>query len=188
MIQVHPNIPWPLKIALIYFLAASGWVALSAWVIAPLLAGVTTAGWLTFVREWLVVPGSALLLCRLLQQDERGTSDSRNSLTALLASTHEETDAGVAIFDRDGFIRYLNPAFERLTGYVRSETTGRALPGLLADSSSPELLQVMLAALGREDTPSSRLTILADHGRLGEFEVKISPLRSISSEVTHYFV
>jgi len=188
MIQVHPNIPRSLKIVLIYFLAASGWVAISVWVIAPILAGATTAGWLTFVREWLVVPGSALLLCRLLRQDEPGTRDSRNSLTALLASTHEETDAGVAIFDRDGFVRYLNPAFERFTGYVRSETTGRDLPGLLADSSNPELLQLMLAALGREDTPSSRLAITADHGRLGEFEVKISPLRRVTTEVTHYFV
>src|SRR5579885_46764 len=48
----------------------------------------------------------------------------------MLASVVEQTDDAVTITDPDGVIEYVNPAFERMTGYSRSEVLGRK-PSLL---------------------------------------------------------
>src|SRR5579885_1440806 len=43
----------------------------------------------------------------------------------MLASVVAQTDDAVTITDPDGVIEYVNPAFERMTGYSRSEVLGR---------------------------------------------------------------
>jgi len=63
---------------------------------------------------------------------------------SLLAAVVEQKDSIVVIFDHQGNITYLNPAFERITGYLVTEMQGKNVyevfsPGLEYDSSRQEL-------------------------------------------------
>ncbi|MCK4378495.1 MAG: PAS domain S-box protein, partial [Deltaproteobacteria bacterium] len=63
---------------------------------------------------------------------------------SLLAAVVEQTDSIVVIFDHQGTIFYLNPVFERITGYLVAEARGRNVyevfsPDPEHDSSRQEL-------------------------------------------------
>jgi PAS domain-containing protein len=43
----------------------------------------------------------------------------------LLYEAVNQTEEGVVVFDSAGVVKYVNPAFERITGYLADEVLGR---------------------------------------------------------------
>ncbi len=62
-----------------------------------------------------------------------------------LAAAIEQSDEGVMITDPDGVIEYVNPAFERITGFAADEALGR-MPRLLRSGKQPPVFYEQLWA------------------------------------------
>ena len=103
-----------------------------------------------------------------------------------LAAAIEQAAESVVITDLDARITYVNPAFERLTGYTRDEVIGENPRILTSGLQSAAFYGAMWAAL------SNGLPWVADFvnrrkdGSLFTEEAVITPIRDASGAVTSY--
>lgn len=98
----------------------------------------------------------------------------------------EQTEDTVVVTDREGMIEYVNPAFERLTGYAAQEAMGKT-PGILKSGLHNDQFFEKLwnTILGGEVFQSE----IANRKKNGELfhEVKtITPLRDSQGKITHF--
>jgi PAS domain S-box-containing protein len=103
-----------------------------------------------------------------------------------LATAVEQVVESVIITDADARITYVNPAFERVTGYTRDEVIGKNPRFLKSGLHMPSFYDAMWAAL------TNRLPWVADlvnrrkDGTLFTEETVISPIRDASGAITSY--
>ncbi|MHB8767266.1 MAG: CHASE sensor domain-containing protein, partial [Deferrisomatales bacterium] len=79
----------------------------------------------------------------LAQIQERGERLAR------LATAVDQAAEAVVIIDLRGVVQYVNPAFERMTGYTPAEAAGQELRLLQAGRADEETYRARWAALGR---------------------------------------
>jgi PAS domain S-box-containing protein len=92
----------------------------------------------------------------------------------------------VFITDRDGVIEYVNPAFERVTGYSSEEALGQT-PAILNSREHPEDVYADLwRAVLSGETYRGRIRNRRKNGRTYTDEKTISPLRNEAGEITHF--
>jgi len=107
----------------------------------------------------------------------------------LLAQAIAQAEEMVAIMDRDGSILYVNPAFERHTGYARDEVHGHRHP-LLREGSSGAPDDVGVAARWRTiragRTWHGRLTRRRKDGTTFDAIATMSPVRDAHGEIGHF--
>jgi hypothetical protein len=107
----------------------------------------------------------------------------------LQASAMESSVDGILIADArvtDMPLIYVNPAFERITGYAAAEALGRNCRFLQGDDHAQPELEKIRAAF-REQRASS--VLLRNYRKTGELfwnDLTLSPVRNAEGEVTHY--
>jgi PAS domain S-box-containing protein len=114
---------------------------------------------------------------------QSNTASQRDRITAAV----EQVTESVVITDLESRIIYINPAFERATGYSRAELIGRN-PRLIKSGLQPQsFYEAMWAAL-KSGVPwvTNDLINRRKDGSLFTEESVISPIRDASGEVTGY--
>lgn len=98
----------------------------------------------------------------------------------------EQAGEAILITDLDGRIEYVNPAFERTTGYSRAEALGKR-PSILKSGVHDEAFYSELWAtiLGGR-TWEGRFVNRRKDGSIYHEDTTISPVRSESGEITHF--
>ncbi|MGA2514290.1 MAG: EAL domain-containing protein [Candidatus Limnocylindrales bacterium] len=103
-----------------------------------------------------------------------------------LASGIEQVAESVIITDREARITYVNPAFERVTGYTRDEVIGQN-PRLLKSGLQPaSFYEAMWAALTNGVPWNGDFVNRRKDGSLFTEEAVISPVRDLSGAITSY--
>ncbi len=103
-----------------------------------------------------------------------------------LAAAVESASDAVVITDPRGIIRYVNPAFEKITGYSRQEIDGREI-GILDGNASSDLFCLgMTAATRLRGGWNGRLTAKRKDGSLYEEECTYAPIRTPAGEIVDY--
>lgn len=125
------------------------------------------------------------------EPDERGqpgaaAEDWAEQTVERLTLAVEQTADSVLITDREGVIQYVNPAFERMSGYSREEAIGRH-PNLLRSGVHTtefyaELWRTILSGQSFRCVTTNR----ARDGRLYDEEQTIGPIRDASGTITHF--
>lgn len=105
--------------------------------------------------------------------------------TRLAAAVESAVDA-VVITDPRGFIRYVNPAFEKITGYSREDIDGRPLSLLNSGTHAEPFPLGMQEAMKREGGWTGRLTGKRKDGLLYEEECTYAPIKAASGEIVNY--
>lgn len=108
---------------------------------------------------------------RLRQERARGEDERR-----LLATIVEQETDGVLTFDTDGLIRYVNPAFETISGYGRQEMVGRIIHDFEKNGPNPSFFRAMAEAGAIGQPRTERFINRRSDGTLYDIEVKISPV------------
>lgn len=81
---------------------------------------------------------------------------------------------------------YVNPAFERITGYAASDALGRNIRFLLGDDLQQEGLNVIRAALRGGFEARALLRNHRQDGELFWNELTVAPVRDDAGQVTHF--
>lgn len=98
----------------------------------------------------------------------------------------EQSPNPVQITDTQARIEYVNPAFERLTGYSREESLGRN-PSFIASGQTPAATyRALWAALLRGETWQGELINRKKSGEVYTEYVFISPVHQADGRITHY--
>ncbi|MBI5443194.1 MAG: PAS domain S-box protein, partial [Deltaproteobacteria bacterium] len=103
-----------------------------------------------------------------------------------LATAVEQAGEAVVICDSEGVIEYVNPAFEKITGYSRAEAVGRDVMFPKVEEGEPEAFHGLKDALARKNSWAGRLVGRRKDGAPYEEECTVSPVRERSGDVTHY--
>jgi len=110
------------------------------------------------------------------------TEEQRDRLTNAL----EQVTESVMITDREARITYVNPAFERVTGYTRDEVMGKNPRILKSGLQTPWFYDAMWAALTNGLPWRADLVNRRKDGTLFTEEAVISPIRDSSGAITSY--
>jgi len=105
---------------------------------------------------------------------------------ALLARGIEQSAEVVIVTDVEGHIQYANPAFERITGYARSEVMGKTPRLLKSGKQAPAFYDELWATITRGHTWQGRFRNQRKDGTLYEQEAVISPVRDDTGRIVNY--
>ena len=98
----------------------------------------------------------------------------------------EQTDDAVVVTDRKGVIEYVNPAFERLTGFTKEEALGKT-PNLLKSGFHDEQFYKRLwNTILNGDVFLSEIANRKKNGELFHEVKTITPLRDVQGKITHF--
>ena len=105
---------------------------------------------------------------------------------ARLAMAVEQAGESIVVTDTDGTIRYVNPAFERVSGYRREEVLGKNPRVLKSGRQSEAFYRELWDGLSRGQTWRGYFVNRRKDGTLFEEEAVISPVRDASGGVVNY--
>jgi PAS domain S-box-containing protein len=114
---------------------------------------------------------------------ELRASDKR---LARLAAAVEQASDSIVIANALAEIEYVNPAFERITGYRREDVIGRNTRILKSGRQPESFYQAMWASLAAGQPWVADFTNRRADGSLFEEEATISPIRDDAGEITGY--
>ncbi len=117
-----------------------------------------------------------------LEAQDRTLQAERERLVAAV----EQTSDSVIVTDPAGAIEYVNPAFERISGYRREEVLGQNPRILKSGRQSAGFYRALWRRLTRGQSWTGPLINRRKGGTLYEEEATISPIRGPGGEVSGY--
>ena len=103
-----------------------------------------------------------------------------------LAMAVEQSAEAIVVTDREGTILYVNPSFERITGYSREEAIGKNPRFLHSGKHDESFYREMWGNLVRGEVWTGRFINRRKDGSLYEEDATISPVRDPSGEIVSY--
>lgn len=103
-----------------------------------------------------------------------------------LATAVEQAVEAILITDAQGDTLYVNPAFERVTGYASQEVLGRNPRILKGGTHDEAFYRQMWDTLTQGKVWNGRLLNKRKDGSLFEEEATISPIRDAAGQITNY--
>ncbi len=123
----------------------------------------------------------SLSISRDITERKRAETERR-----LLATAVEQAAESVEITDSEGTIVYVNPAFEKTTGFSRSEVIGKR-PNILGSGRHDEaFFRGMWTTITNKQTWEGHVVNRRKDGSLFEEDVTISPVSNESGEIVNY--
>ncbi|MFZ2641701.1 MAG: PAS domain S-box protein [Verrucomicrobiia bacterium] len=116
-----------------------------------------------------------------ITQQKRAEETQRRLATAV-----EQSGEAILITNVDGAIIYVNPAFEKITGYSRAEVIGQNPRVLKSGKHDADFYRTMWDTLIQGKVWTGRLTNKRKGGALYEENATISPMRDSMGRITHY--
>jgi two-component system cell cycle sensor histidine kinase/response regulator CckA len=177
---------WPGRIALGYCVVSLGWIFGSGYLVNTLTSGSTSSiieigKGVGFV---LVTSGALYAILARRAHSIRVAEQARQAADQerlRLATAVEQAAEAIVMVDPEGCMIYVNPAFERISGYDRWELMGRN-PGLLATTSGDGAGSPW-NALGAADVWRGTIVNVRKDGSEYELETVISPICDAAGEL-----
>jgi len=105
---------------------------------------------------------------------------------ARLATAIEQAAEAIMVTDPEGSIQYVNPAFERITGYPREEVLGKNPRMLKSGKHGEAFYRNMWITIKGGEVWSGRVTNQKKDGSLYEQEGSIAPVRDSSGAIVNF--
>jgi len=118
---------------------------------------------------------------------EKANSNSQQALPSrILSQALQQTADIVLVSDDSGVIQYVNPAFERVTGYSGQEVLGKRPKILHSGQHKKHFYQDLWETISQGEVFSDVLVNRRKDGSLYYEEKTITPLRDQSGNITHF--
>lgn len=103
-----------------------------------------------------------------------------------LSNAVEQTADGVVITDTDGFIEYVNPAFEKISGYRRKEVIGQTPRILKSGKHNIAFYKNLWDTIKNGNTFRARIINKKKNNELYWSEQTITPMKDKDGNITNY--
>lgn len=103
-----------------------------------------------------------------------------------LSQVVEQVDDLVCITNRDGIIEYVNPAFEKFSGYTQQEAIGKTPAILKSGKHKNDYYEEMWNTILRGESFHSRIINKRKDDSLFYEDITITPLVDDKSKITHF--
>ncbi len=103
-----------------------------------------------------------------------------------LATAVDQASELIFITDTEGLIQYVNPSFEKVTGYTRAEVLGRKPSLLRSGKHDPAFYAGMWSTIARGAVWNGRIVNRKKDGTLYEEEATITPIRDHTGRIVSY--
>lgn len=110
---------------------------------------------------------------------------AEESLRKLSCAVEQSADV-IFITNSEGIIEYVNPAFEKLSGYSSEEVLGQTPAILKSDEQPPALYRELWETIRSGDVYRSILVNRKKDGSLCYLDESISPIRDATGAITHF--
>jgi len=120
-----------------------------------------------------------------LQATQQRQYMAEESLRKLSCAVEQSADT-IFITNRDGIIEYVNPAFEKLTGYTRNEVIGQTPAILKSGQQAPALYHELWETIRSGDVYRGILVNRKKNGGLYYVDESINPIRDAQGNITHF--
>lgn len=110
----------------------------------------------------------------------------REAALRRLSVAVEQSPVGIIITDPEGRIEYLNPAFERMTGFTSADALGQRPDFLNRGAAPTEATQTMLAQLQAGQVWQGEFTNTRQDGSTYTGHTTISPLFGPQGQIEHF--
>ncbi|MCL4217971.1 MAG: PAS domain S-box protein, partial [Candidatus Hydrogenedentes bacterium] len=131
----------------------------------------------------IVDDGKIILILNMRDMTERIAVESTNQR---LAAVVEYSADAVMITDTSGVIQYVNPAFEKVTGYSEEEALGQTPRLMKSGCHDPAFYMEMWNVLGQGEVWMGQITNRHKDGHLIEERVSIAPIKGRDGMVEYY--
>ncbi len=142
-----------------------------------------------FILEWQIAPirsaGGKITHFVATQHDITGRKRMQESHNRLAMAVEQAAET-IVISDTEGTIVYVNPAFEKTTGYTRAEALGQNLRILKSDKQDAAFYRRMWEMLGCGQVWQGHFINRRKDGKLFEEEATISPIRDAGGKIVNY--
>jgi diguanylate cyclase (GGDEF)-like protein/PAS domain S-box-containing protein len=129
---------------------------------------------------------NATRLLHKAQAAELAASEAQRR-NALLATALDNAGDAIEITDSTGRFEYVNPAFERISGYSSAETLGQTPMSLLMNDRNDEPAYREVDAILRSGRVwQGVLTARHKNGQVFQQETTISPVRNAEGAISHF--
>jgi diguanylate cyclase (GGDEF)-like protein/PAS domain S-box-containing protein len=118
-----------------------------------------------------------------LEQSKR--KRAQNELAKLASAIAHAADA-VMVTNREGLIEYVNPAFERMTGWTRDEAVGARPSVLKSGEHDAAFYAAMWTAVNAGEVYRGTVVNRRRDGSSYHEEKTITPLRDAKGQITHF--
>lgn len=105
---------------------------------------------------------------------------------SLFEKQADESDKAIMITDQDGVIEYVNPAFERMTGYSASEAIGNTPRLVKSGQQDEEFYTELWEQITAGEVWEADLTNQSKNGELYEVTQKIIPVMDEYGNITQF--
>jgi len=115
-----------------------------------------------------------------------GSPESNSPGVQILRKAWELVPSAIVVTDTRGGIEYVNPAFEKVTGYSAGEVLGKTPRILKSGNQKPEVYEDLWRTISSGGTWSGRLQNRRKDGALYWESAKIAPLCDGAGKILHY--
>ncbi|MCR4309913.1 MAG: PAS domain S-box protein [Deltaproteobacteria bacterium] len=98
----------------------------------------------------------------------------------------DQAAEGIVITDTEGRIEYVNPSFERITGYLQKEAVGQNMRILKSGKHDESFYRNMWETISRGEVWRGHFINKKKDGTLYEAETIISPVRNASGKIINF--
>jgi PAS domain S-box-containing protein len=136
-----------------------------------------------FVSNVYRVNGGEVIQCNV-----RDTTEYKQAAEAyaVLARAAEQAAESIVITDPQGTMVYVNPAFERISGYSRAEAIGQNPRILKSGQQDAAFYRRMWGILAHGEVWKGRMVNRHKDGTLLQEDATISPVRDASGQLVNY--
>ena len=120
-----------------------------------------------------------------LQSAEQQKQSAQHSLRKLSCAVEQSGDT-IMITNSEGVIEYVNPAFEKLSGYSLQEAVGQTPAILTSGQQPPAMYRELWETISVGNIYHSILVNRKKNGELYYIDESISPIRDASGTITHF--